>query len=122
MNNDKKPKNLLNQATTQIFKEQEDIENLLLKKKEQEDKKLKSLQEQINQLKKENQKLVQEKKQPVKKIKQSTSVYFCDICQTSKNSKIDGEVYLIKISIRPNVISSVCPACRPNVIMMPDDD
>lgn len=50
------------------------------------------------------------------------TIYFCDVCQTNKNNKVDGEVYQIKISIRPNTLSNVCPTCRPNVVAISDDN
>lgn len=73
----------------------------------------------ISQLKEEKTQL----KKELKKVQPETStIYFCDVCQTTKNSKVDGEVYQIKISIHPNTISNVCPACRPNVVMISDDN
>lgn len=38
--------------------------------------------------------------------------YFCDSCETKK----DGMPYHIKITARPEVISTICPVCRPNVV------
>lgn len=48
-------------------------------------------------------------------------IYFCDNCETSKNSSVDGKPYNIKISIRPKVLSAICPACQPNVVRIEDD-
>ncbi|MCE8169260.1 MAG: hypothetical protein I3273_04015 [Candidatus Moeniiplasma glomeromycotorum] len=71
-------------------------------------------------------KLQSEKSEAEKELKkvqpQTSTIYFCDICQTSKNSKVDGEVYRIKISIRPNILSSICPNCRPNVVAVLDEN
>jgi hypothetical protein len=71
----------------------------------------------LDQLKEKNSQL----ERKIKQIEPETTViYFCDICQTSKNSKIDGEVYQIKVRLFPDKISNVCPTCRPNVTVIND--